>query len=411
MSNISIGDAIISSLVVSSPRGSLDLTNSFVEASIYESIFTPGVVCDVSVLDTQDLIGELKISGDETVKFRFKSPNMKEANFTLALYELGEQQQLASQKAKTYVLKCVSEEAMFAKTNTVQKSYNTLCSDIIKDLCKTYLQSKKRLEVETTKGSQNILIPSKSPFNAINMVRARSVSAENNRSSSYVFFETRENSEQILRFCTLESRFATPVVKKFEQQGAININFLNNDQDNNILSFSIPKQFSSIDKIATSGKTRISTFNFTTWDYESKDVKTSEQDYKDGGSGKYVSDAFANRYFNSRIPPQSFVPVDISQRAATHIAEATSDFNAYISQVMQNSLKIRVPGDTDLTSGVMIDCDIPNHSATTGPVKKDPMMSGKYLIARIHHKIGMAQEKPRYTCIIEGLKGRYEEGL
>lgn len=407
--NLSIGDALVSNLILTSQRGSLNLTRSFVSASIYESIFTPGIVCDITVLDTQDLIGALRLLGDETVRFEFKSPNMKAVELTLALYELGDQQQLASQRAKTYVLKCVSEEAMYAQTNYVQKSYNDLCSNVVKDICDRYLFTKKRLEIEETRGVQDILIPNKSPFDAIKMVRSRSVSAGDNKSSSYLFFETRENERQILRFCTLEQRFATDPVKRFKQSGAININSLSNEQDNNILSFSIPQQFSSIDKISPGGTTRITTFNFTTWEFESSDVKTSDRDYKDGGSGTATSTAFANRYLNARIPPQSFIPVDISQRAATYIAEATSDFQSYLGQIMQNALKIRVPGDTQLTAGVTIDCSLPNRSAATGNMKQDPLMSGKFLISRIHHKIGMVQERPRYTCIIEGLKGRFEE--
>jgi len=366
-------------------------------------------VCDITVLDTQDLIGTLRLLGDETVRFEFKSPNMKAAEFTFALYELGDQQQLPSQRAKTYVLKCVSEEAMYAQTNYVQKSYTDLCSNVVKDICDRYLFTKKRLEIEETRGVQDILIPNKSPYDAIKMVRSRSVSAEDNKSSSYLFFEARENERQILRFCTLEHRFATDPVKQFKQSGAININSLSTEQDNNILSFSIPQQFSSIDKISPGGTTRITTFNFTTWEFESSDVKTSDRDYKDGGSGTATSTAFANRYLNARIPPQSFIPVDISQRAATYIAEATSDFQSYLGQIMQNALKIRVPGDTQLTAGVTINCSLPNRSATTGNMKQDPLMSGKFLISRIHHKIGMAQERPRYTCIVEGLKGRFEE--
>lgn len=409
--NVSIGDALVSKLIVTSQRGSLNLTRSFVSASIYESIFTPGVVCDITVLDTQDLIGNMRLLGDETVEFNFKGPNMKAANFTFALYELGDQQQLESQRAKTYVLKCVSEEAMYAKTNYVQKSYNDVCSNMIKDVCDRYLFTKKRLEVEETRGVQDVLIPNKSPFEAIRMIRGRSVSSENNRSSSFLFYETRESERQILRFCTLESRFAIDPVKSFKQSGAININALSNEQDTNILSFSIPQQFSALDKISPGGTTRITTFNFTTWQFESKDVKTSDRDYKDGGSGTSTSTQFANRYLNARIPPQAFIPVDISQRAATYIAEATSDFQSYLGQMLQNSLKIRVPGDTQLTAGVTINCDLPNRSATTGNMKKDPLMSGKFLISRIHHRIGMVQERPRYTCIIEGIKGRYEEGI
>ena len=408
--NVSIGDALVSKLIVKSQRGSIDLTRSFVSASIYESIFTPGVVCDINVLDTQDLIGSLRLLGDETVEFVFKSPNMKTADFTFALYELGDQQQLQSQRAKTYVLKCVSEEAMYAKTNYVQKSYNDLCSNIIKDICDSYLSTKKRLETEETKGIQDLLIPHKSPFDAIKMVRSRAIAASDSKSSSYVFFESRENERQILRFCTLEQRFATEPVKEFKQSGAININALSNEQDNNILSFSIPQQLSSIDRIAFGGPRRITTFNFTTWQFETKDVQTSDRNYKDGGAGTDISTGFANRYFNARIPPQAMIPVDISQRAETYIPESTADFQAYISQMMQNSLRIRVPGDTLLTAGATINCKLPNRSGTTGNMKEDPLMSGKFLISRIHHRIGMVQERPRYTCIVEGLKGRYEEG-
>lgn len=409
--NLSIGDALVSRLVVYSQRGSLTLTRSFVSASIYESLFTPGVVCDITVLDTQDIIGNLRLLGDETVEFSFKSPNMKEANFTFALYELGDQVQMESQRAKTYVLRCVSEEAMYAKTNYVQKSYSGLCSDMVQDVCGSYLFTNKRVELERTRGSQNILVPNKNPFEAIRMIRGRSVSASDNRSSSYLFFETRQEETQILKFCTLESLFAIDPVKSFKQSGAININSLSNEQDNNILSFHIPQQLSSIDRIMFGGPRRVTTFNWTTWQFETRDVQTSDRNYRDGGTGTDVSSGFINRYFNARIPPQSLIPVDISQRAQTFIPESTADFQAYIAQIMQNSLKIRVPGDTQLTAGVTIDCTLPNRSGTTSEMQEDPLMSGKFLISRVHHRIGMVQERPRYTCIIEALKGRYEEGI
>ncbi|CAB4140752.1 hypothetical protein UFOVP395_87 [uncultured Caudovirales phage] len=409
--NLSIGDALVETLIVFSERGSLNLTTSFVSASIYESIFTPGVVCDITVLDTQDIIGNLQLLGDELVSFQFKSPNLRAANFIFALYEISDQQQLASQRAKTYVIRCVSEEAMFAKTNIVQKSYNDLCSNMVQDICETYLSTKKRVVVEPTRGNQNILVPGKNPFEAIKMIRGRSVSAEDNRSSSYVFFEAREDEEQLLRFCTLESRFATEPVKSFKQSGAININALSNEQDNNILSFKIPQQISSIDRIIFGGPRRITTFNWTTWQFESNDVITSDTNYKDGGSGTDVSASFRNRYYNARIPPQSLIPVDVSSRPLTFIPESSADYQAYIAQLMQNTLKIRVPGDTQLTAGVTIDCTLPSRSGNTTEMKEDPLMSGKFLISRIHHRIGLVQERPRYTCIIEALKGRFEEGI
>jgi hypothetical protein len=41
MANYSVGDINVEKLLVSSRRGTLDLSKSFVSASIYESILTP----------------------------------------------------------------------------------------------------------------------------------------------------------------------------------------------------------------------------------------------------------------------------------------------------------------------------------------------------------------------------------
>ena len=68
------GDLFVDVLTVSGDGGSLQLASSFVEASIYESIFTPGITADIKVLDTDDQLGQLKLTGGETVEFSFKPP-------------------------------------------------------------------------------------------------------------------------------------------------------------------------------------------------------------------------------------------------------------------------------------------------------------------------------------------------
>jgi len=409
--NISIGDVRVEKLVITSPRGTLTLTTSFVSASIYESIFTPGIVCDIMVLDSQDIVGNLRLLGDELIEFNMLSPSDVRANYKFALYERGEGQQLPNQRAKTYVLKCVSIEAMYAQNEYVQKGYeNVLNSEIVQDIAKTYLRTDKQIITEQTKSPQMLPISNLSPYAAINLVKSRSISAEN-QSSSYVFFETRNGDNQIFKFVTIENLFATNVVKNFIQSSAININVLSPDQDRNILSYQLPTAFSALDRITYGGPTRVTTFNFTTLGFNIQDIHANDTIFKDGGTGRSdVSDVFTNRYLYPRIPPQVFIPVDNSQRPVTYIPEGSPKLQAYIALLLQNSLKIRVPGDFILTPGSTINCTFPNNSATTGNVTEDPLLSGKFLISRIHHKIGLVQEKPRYTCIVECLKGRYREG-
>jgi hypothetical protein len=410
--NISIGDVRVERLILTSPRGSLTLTTSFVSASIYESIFTPGIVCDITVLDSQDIVGTLRLLGDELIEFNMISPSDERANYKFALYERGEGQQLPNQRAKTYVLKCVSIEAMI-QNNTIQKGYeNVLNSEMIEDIVKTYMRSDKQIITERTRSPQRLLIANLNPFRAINLIKSRSISVEN-QSSSYVFFETRNGDKQIYKFVTIENLFNTNVVKSFLQSSAININALSPDQDRNILSYEAPVALSALDRINYGGPTRVTTFNFTTQEYNIRDDHANDALFKDGSTnakGTDVSSTFRNRYLNPKIPPQVYIPVDNAERPATYIPEGSPGLQAYIALLLQNALKIRVPGDFILAPGVTINCTFPNNSATTGNPVEDPMLSGKFLISRIHHKIGLVAEKPRYTCIVECLKGRYREG-
>lgn len=406
--NYRLGDVEITNLVIQSERGSIDLRSSFISASVYESVFTPGIVADLKVLDMNDLLGQARLQGDETVQFDMYVMGSQRASYTLALHELAELESVGAQKGKQYILKCVSEEAMYAKTNFVQKSYNQLCSEMVEDLHRNYLKSQKPIVVEQTSAPQRIVIPSRNPYEAINLIRRRSVSAEGN-APFYMFFENRQNEQQTFNFVTLQKLFQQEPVKEFQMSDAINISILARGDDN-ILAFKIPNQFSSTDRIQYGGPRRINTFNFTTWEFESRNVDTNDASFSGvGGPQSMDSTTFRNRYFTADTPPQSMIPVDISQRPETFIPESTPDLQAIIALMMQNSLKIRVIGDTVLTAGVTINCTLPNRRSFTDNVSEDPLISGKVLITRIHHKIAEPADRPRYQCIVEGIKGRYEE--
>lgn len=405
------GDIFVDVLKLSSARGTLDLTRSFVSASVYESIFTPGIVADIKVLDTDDQLGKLKLSGDETIDFSFKPPGGESATYKFALHTLDDvKASTGAMKSKQYVLKCVSEEALHAKSNYVQKHFNTQISGMVQDIFKNYLKSTKTLDAEETKGMQKILIPSLNPYKAIDMVRRRAVSNKY-KSSAFVFFETRNGSTQIFKFATIEKLFEGSIVKSFKQSDTVG-NTLQSDVSNNIIAYEVPKQLSSTDRIAVGGKRRVATFNARTHQYEYKDQTPDPKSFKTGGKGDYNSGNFKSKYIDApKIPPDNIIPIDAGSgdRPNTGIPESTADQQAYIGILMQNALKIRVPGDTALKAGDMINADIPVKSSTTEFKENDPLLAGKFLISRIHHKIAGAGERPRYTCVIEIVKGNMEQ--
>jgi len=404
MSN-TVGDISVDTLLISSPRGNLNLSSSFVAASIYESVFTPGTICDIIVLDATDFIRTLQISGDETVFFKFKSYGGELASFVFHLNQIKDVQSVGAQKAKMYSFQCISKEIMHSKTNLIQKHYNSLCSEMIKDIHTNYLKSTKKLvDIEPTAIPQNILIPSYTPYKAIATIRRRSISREN-KSSVYTYFETRENNEQVFKFVTFEKMFAANTVKSFTQSDAINTDIFGVVPDNNIIAYTVPNQISSINKIRYGGPRAVAQLNFTTQEEKRNIVNTSNTDPK-------MTATFFSEFFDGvRNPPQSVIPVDISQRSVTKISETTPSIEAYMASLIQNSMKLRVPGDTILAPGQTIDCRIPSRTGLTSPVKDDSEMSGKFLITRIHHRIGMLIERPRYTCIIECIKINYESNV
>ena len=409
MSSYFPGDLIITELSVNSQRGTLDLSNSFVAASIYESVFTPGTVADIVVLDTQDQLGILKLQGDEIIIFSCKTPGGDTSNFVFFLYSIVDVNSTGAQKSKMYTLQGVSQEAMYAKTHYVQKSYMDTCSNIVKDIHSNpvYLNSQKDLNVEDSSGPQKILIPHKSPYQAINLVKKRAVSVDT-KSSSFVYYESRNKGKQTYNFVTLESLFSKDVVKSFQQSDAINTSILN-QQDNNILAYRVPKQLSSIDKIHLAGPRRTTVFNFTTQQFTSNVVQTTATKFITAGvdAAKEISSLFSSLFFDTENPKFTLSPMSYSQVPDSNISGSLADKQAYVALLLQNAMKIRVPGDMILTAGAMINCNIPNKQGLTGPIKLDPLMSGNFLITRIHHRIGMVVEKPRYTCVIEGIKGTY----
>ena len=410
MAGFQPGDLTVKKFTINSDRGSLDLSKSFVSASIYESIFTPGIVVDVEVLDTDDQIGQLKVSGDEKVEITFEIPGGSSATYKLGISNLGEVKgNTSSLKHKAYKISMVSIEALKAKNNYVEKTFNSQISNIIKDIHKDFLHSDKKIEVEDTQGTQNIKISHKNPYEAIEIAMKRAVSSEN-KSSLFVFFETRSGSDQIFKFTTIEKLFKGSSVKTFKQSSSINTS-MDNKSDDQIFGVETPNQFNAVDRIAVGGQVKVATFNLRTWEYTTNTVTKNSKDYKTGGESDPNTGKFNQEYRESQgqaKPRLLLVPVDTSQRAKTNIPTYIADRQTFASALMQGTVKIRVPGDLKLKAGDVITANLPTRKGTTENVNNDSSMSGKFLISRIHHDIGKPEEKPRYTCVIELLKGNPE---
>jgi len=387
----------------------LDVASSFASLSIYESIFTPGMVADLVLIDTDDHLGQIKIIGDETVNMSFQVPGGVTANYKFGVQAIdGVGTVTSSLKSKQYTLKLVSEEALYAQTCVIKHAFNTQHSSAIKTILTDYLKTKKQIEVEETQGVQHIKVAGYAPYDAINMIKLRSTSTQN-KSSVFVLFETRGESDQIFKFSTVEGLFKGSPVKTFQQSDGLNSNIENITHDQ-LLALEIPTQFNTIDRL-THSVTDVVSFDFRTHTLNKKRLTSDSEKYASGGDGNLLSSELRQKYGNPKNAKTLFIPEDNSARANTHIPEIAHNQKAYLGILLESALKIRTYGDFVLKAGAVIKLDIPNKVSTTGNKENDTFLSGNFLISRIHHDIGFFGENPRYTCVVECIKGNPEKGV
>lgn len=392
------GDFIINSMTLAGRT----VSSGFISCSIYESIFMPCIVAEINVRDSDDaLFSALKLSGGEPFDIMFQTPGGNKVSYKFLINKPMNLEPSAQYKSKTMTLLCTSEEAFYASGGVdtygyMQKSYKgKLISNNIQDVLKSYLKTKKKINIEETKGIQDIIAQNEKVWPFIDRIRNRAVSSKN-QSSSYVFFENQTG----FNFITIESMFKGTVVKNFVQDSTVGSDSTKLT-DNNIFSYELPYNFNAIDRIdGGTMKSRFNSFNFETNEYISKSIDFPAKNDKYGAPNEWNKPSFISKFgkypgSTSTIPYDNRVPI-------TNIPESTPNRLAYSSMLMQNMLRLRVFGDTKLKAGDMINVNIQQQSALSGNPKKDNI-SGNFIISSLRHMINPEGERPRYSCVLECL--------
>lgn len=398
------GDVLVYSLQV----GSFEFAQSFLSFKVWESVFTPGVVASIILVDTEDYIGRQKLSGGESVVLNFQAPGTKTLNYNLIVNKI-KKTTSPGQNSKTYEVLACSKEVINSKDKYVSKVYDKKTySDMVKDVFQQFLKSDQKIDVEDTKGMHKFVVPNLKPFQAIDALRRRSVS-NNNKSSTYVFFANHDG----FHFKTLEQLFKGSSVKSFGQNYATGSDFLRSPATN-IIAYEVPKQM-SLARSAGAGvfKSKYNTFNFHTLDYKQKEQTKPESGTTKGGGERY-KESTASKH-NSTPGYIAVMPVsnekDTGLRQKSNIPEATPTQRAYADAMASTTLKMTVIGDTNLKAGDVVTANILKKQDSTGPRDNDSMISGKFLISALEHNISTADKRPRYTCILNCAKGGYEQGV
>jgi hypothetical protein len=389
----------------------VDISGQVGGISIYEDVMFPVIRAEFFMFDALDLLGKFPIIGEEIIEIEFANPGYEASAYKFRIKSIENVLISPQGKSKTYTIRAVSEEMFVNNTKYVTKKYSTDSWQIITDIMRNEMKTQKSVVTgDFTKGIQDILISRLRPFQAIDMIRRRSVS-QDYLSSSYVFFENKRGFNFASLEYLLKNQAGNIKDKVFYYDPAVNSS-AKNMTARSILKLVNVSQFNNTKKMVYGSLNNIvKKFDLLTGETVETNYVNTEQQQK----FKYASDnpyplnsSQFEQEFGKEASASLLVPYS-SHLPETHIAESIGAKHSFVTKLGQNIYHAHVNGDVALTAGDVITVNIPN-APGTGQTKENRMLSGNYLISKLRHSlVTSSTSQNTYQCSMELIKGNYED--
>ncbi len=170
----------------------VDVTDQVEQLDDYESMWSPCRSGTLVLIDTQNLIKNIPIIGEELVEYTVDD-GLNTDTVKMSVYAISDRQFMQHGVLK-YTLHLCSEEMFRDSYIRVSKSYlNKKYEDNVQDLLgSTWLDSSKKLTFGTTIQERSVVVPYWSPLHAITWMGCRSQASEPEyKGGNFMFWETR----------------------------------------------------------------------------------------------------------------------------------------------------------------------------------------------------------------------------
>lgn len=167
-----------------------NITSAVYEISIFEDLFSNTLSGELLMTDSVGASDLMNLTGNEKLTIElFTDPSNDEVEIK-EFYVYSVTSRLRNNPtSEVYKLQFVSFESILNEHTRVYSAIEGTNSEAVKHLFSQYIASEKPFEVESTSGSFKFVMPSWTPFEAINWYAGRSVSAESG-GSYFLFYET-----------------------------------------------------------------------------------------------------------------------------------------------------------------------------------------------------------------------------
>ena len=202
----------------SSSGNIIPLNGLMMQLSLFENIFSPTMSGQITLLDTNSIVLNLPIIGQEYLSFKIKTASFGNEGTDIidytenvfSIYKIDTR--LMSDGAEAIVLHFASPEMMRNSRTRVSKSYTNSIDKIVIDILQNerYLNSKKDLFIEETVGVRKLVAPNSLPFTFIQKLASEAISQEHG-SPYFMFYENKDG----IHFRSLDSLYKQPVVAEY----------------------------------------------------------------------------------------------------------------------------------------------------------------------------------------------------
>lgn len=399
------GDVSINEITIRSLNGmTSDITNQVEIINIYEDIFSSFICVSLTLIESVDYLNLFPYCGEEFVIIDIDTPSLNvpiKGKFYITKIDAYTR---VKDRESAYVLRCVSEEWFTDANKKMNRALKGNISEIASYLLsKEGLATSKKTNIERTLNSTKFIPNYWTPSKCLNYATTGAVNTNN--SPSYIFFENRNGFNFISLDTLVKSRERFSFIKdNYSRDLTNNSSVANFNEDyKRIISFDVPIISDYIDNIENAQlKSRMITHDLTTKRYSAIDYSVKADKNPPTLLNKYP-------IYSKRALVASASNIFHMPKYTSNFSNFTDVTNSKTIQRRMSTLQllkkytmvIEVLGRTDYTAGIVVDVKIPK--ATQIPKEeddKDMILSGKYLVSAINHKI----DRTKHTCTMELIK-------
>ena len=411
------------------------ITDQVIEFSIYESVESPFLTGDMTILDGVNLINMIPLTGFERLEFKLYTPGEKRGyDFSVLtghpMMITGiRSKKMIKDRIQSYVLEFCSIERVKNDLTRVKRAFSGTTDNAVLSICRDNLETKKNIIIEETKTNAKYVAPRIKPMAAIKEISKMSVS-KNFNSEGYMFYETGTG----FHFKTYESMFCNAGGSPKEVRARYSPKLVNyrdergdKDIDNSLTSvseFRIKSQYDTLRHLhyGTYANNTIThdyfnkTFTIDKFDYHTNYEKENHLEEGDRNGvvpffnfdkGKTISDyPEIKTYFESGTDKvhNTYDYLGRGSNGGKRISQ-----KAALSSII---LEIQVPGFTGISVGEVVHFTHPSFKELKNSADKDndPYLSGRYLITSITHSVGLKLSKT-HTMTVELVKDSFSKPL